>query len=82
MVSIRIFDFQKLSQGHELQCRQICRWIAFYALLDGKKMADQSQTNSCDPPMRHVWTHEQADESYRQQCNALHFALKKTFNSI
>ena len=38
-------DLQKVGQGHELQRRRICRWVAFCGLQDGDKIADLSQAD-------------------------------------
>ena len=37
MVCIRIYDFQKLGQYHELQHRRVRHWMAFNGLRDGEK---------------------------------------------
>ena len=44
MVSIWIFDLQKVGHGHEQQGCRIHRLMAFYGLQDGWKMMDLSQT--------------------------------------
>ena len=40
MVSIQIFDLQKVGQGHELQRRRMHRWMAICGLEDGEKLED------------------------------------------
>ena len=58
MVSIQIFDLQKVGQGHELYniAEYVVGWL-FSGLEDGEKMADLSQSFSTGPPMRDTHTH-------------------------
>ena len=59
-------------------------WWLFYGLQDGeKKWQIYLKPFSCYPPeaYRRMYTHGQADDSYRQQCNVLHVTLKKVYLS-
>ena len=89
MALIRIYDIQKVGPGHQLQCRQIRLWMAFYVLQGGEKVADFiSNYFSVDPPTRHTHTnththiththtyghtHTQSDDNNRRKYNRLHF---------
>ena len=44
MVSLKIFELQKVGQGHELQGHLMRRWMAFYVLQVGEQISDLSQT--------------------------------------
>ena len=81
MVSIWIFDLQKIGKGHQL-CHQICCWMAlFMSYKIAKKMADLSQIVfvwSTNELYRHA--HGQADNSYRWQCAHCKFTTKLMIN--
>ena len=66
MVSIRIFDLQKVGQGHELQCRRIRRWMAFCSLQDIYKWRIYINSFSTLIHQRGIHTDTHSDDSNRR----------------
>ena len=59
VITIRIFDHQKVGHGNELQHHQICRVVGqlFHGLQDGKKCQIYLKLFFYGPPMRRMHTH-------------------------